>query len=151
MESESATIHRKMRAPPRQLPITGFAHKAAVVGDDGVSALLVLAARHMPTEGRRAAALDRTHDLHLVEADVPGIGATPRRPMAAEYLRDLQLWARHDRGSLRRRLVVLAYIELLARGLLALLARQRQQVEGALDARDHAGGDAGVARRGHES
>ena len=91
MESESATIHRKMRAPPRQLPITGFAHKAAVVGDDSVSALLVLAARHMPTEGRRAAALDRTHDLHLVEADVPGIGATPRRPMAAEYIRDLQL------------------------------------------------------------
>src|SRR5271169_1182820 len=47
---------------------------------------------------------------------------------------------------LRRRLVVLAYIELLARVLLGLLARQRQQVEGAFDARDHAGGDTGVAR-----
>src|SRR5271169_614229 len=47
---------------------------------------------------------------------------------------------------LRRRLVVLAYIELLARVLLGLLARQRQQVEGAFDAGDHAGGDTGVAR-----
>ena len=74
----------------RQLPITNFAHKAAIVGDDGVSTPLVLAARNMPTEGRRAAALDRTHDLHLVEADVPGIGATPRSPMVAEDIRDLQ-------------------------------------------------------------
>src|SRR4029077_18410901 len=87
----------------RQLPITGFAHKTAVVGDDGMSALLVLAARHMPTEGHRAAALDRAHDLHLVEADVPSIGATPRRPMVAEYICDLQLWAGHDRRSLEPR------------------------------------------------
>src|SRR6516164_6475650 len=129
----------RMRSTRRQLPITGFAHKAAVVGDDGVSPLLVLAARHMPTEGRRAAALDRTHDLHLVEADVPGIGATPRRPMAAEYLRDLQLWAGHDRRSLGRRRFHPAF--------LGLLARPRQQVERALDAGDHAGGDTGVARR----
>src|SRR6266568_2375546 len=35
---------------------------AAVVGDDGVSALLVLAARHMAAEYCRAAALDRAHD-----------------------------------------------------------------------------------------
>jgi hypothetical protein len=105
----------------------------------GVSTLLVLAARNTPTEGRRAAALDRTHDLHLVEADVPGIGAAPRRPMVAEDIRDLQLWARHDRGSLRRRLFLPA--------LPGLLARLRQQVERALDAGDHAGGDTGVARR----
>ena len=129
----------RMRSTRRQLPITGFAHKAAVVGDDGVSALLVLAARHMPTEGRRAAALDRTHDLHLVEADVPGIGATPRRPMAAEYLRDLQLWAGHDRRSLGGRRFHPAF--------LALRAWPRQQVERALDAGDHAGGDTGVPRR----
>src|SRR4029077_21198812 len=76
---------------------------AGVVGDDGMSALLVLAARHMPTEGHRAAALDRAHDLHLVEADVPGIGATPRRPVVAEYIRALQLWAGHDRRSLEPR------------------------------------------------
>jgi hypothetical protein len=88
----------------RQLPITNFAHKAAVVGDDGVSALLVLATRIMPAEGRRAAALDGTHDLHLIEADVAGIGATPRRSVVVEDIRDLQHSARHDRGSLRRRL-----------------------------------------------
>jgi hypothetical protein len=29
METESATIHRKMPMPARQLPITGSAHKAA--------------------------------------------------------------------------------------------------------------------------
>src|SRR5580704_13462212 len=75
---------------------------AAIVGDDGVSALLVLAARHMAAEGRRAAALDRTHDLHLIEADVPGIGATPRRPMVAEYIRDLQGRTGHGRGLLGR-------------------------------------------------
>jgi len=34
METKSATIHRKMPMPARQLPITGSAHKAAVIGDD---------------------------------------------------------------------------------------------------------------------
>jgi len=33
MESRSATIHRKMPIPARQLPITESAHKARVVGD----------------------------------------------------------------------------------------------------------------------
>src|SRR4030088_1647022 len=51
---------------------------AAVVRDDRVRA--ALAARDMPAERDCAAALDRTHDLHLVEADVAGIGAaTPPR------------------------------------------------------------------------
>jgi hypothetical protein len=54
----------------------------------------------MPAECRRAAALDRTHDLHLVEADAAGIGATPRRPMVAEDIRDLQRWTGHSRGLL---------------------------------------------------
>src|SRR3984893_13857182 len=48
---------------------------ATVVGDDGVGA--ALATRHMPAERGGAAALDRTHHLHLVEADVPGIGTAP--------------------------------------------------------------------------
>src|SRR5271165_6157458 len=47
-----------------------------------------------------------------------------------------------DMAPLRRRLVFPA--------LPGLVARQRQQVERALDAGDHAGGDAGVARRGVE-
>ena len=60
-----------------------------------MSARLVLAARNMPAERRRAAALDRRHDLHLVEADVAGIGFAPRRPVVAEDIRDLQRWTGH--------------------------------------------------------
>src|SRR5262245_9576819 len=71
MEIRSAAIHRKMSMPARQLPITESAHKAAVVGNDRVGA--ALAARHMPAECRRATALDRTHHLHLVEADVTDV------------------------------------------------------------------------------
>ena len=51
---------------------------AAVIGDDGVRT--VLAARHMAAKRRRAAALDGRHHLQLVEADVAGIGTSPRRP-----------------------------------------------------------------------
>jgi hypothetical protein len=52
--------------------------------------------RTMAAKRRRAAALDRTHDLHLVEADVPGIGATPSEavgtlPFAAELIRCLRV------------------------------------------------------------
>jgi hypothetical protein len=43
----------------------------------------------MPAERDGAAALDRTHDLHLVEADVTGIGAPPCRPVVVEDIRDL--------------------------------------------------------------
>ena len=111
---------------------------AAVVGDDGVSAGLVLAAPDMAAEGCRAAALDCRHHLQLVETDVAGIGSAPRRPVIAEDIRDLQRWTGHDRRSLRRRLVLSA--------LPGPLARLRQQVERALDAGDHAGGDARVAR-----
>src|ERR1700692_2873569 len=91
---------------------------AAVVSDDGVSALLVLAAPDMAAERRRAAALDRAHHLHLVEADVPDVGSPPRRPGVAEDVRALQLWTGHGRGLLCRRLVLLARA-----GLPRLLAR----------------------------
>jgi hypothetical protein len=49
----------------------------------------------MTAERRRAAALDRRHHLQLVEADASGIGSTPRRPVIAEDIRDLQLWTGH--------------------------------------------------------
>jgi hypothetical protein len=62
----------------------------------------LLAALDVPAERRRAAALDRRHHLQLVEADVSGIGSTPRRPVVAEDIRDLQRWTEH-RGRLRRR------------------------------------------------
>src|SRR6202011_188246 len=114
----------------RALTLRAMAITTAVVSDDRVRA--IFAARHMAAERRRAAALDRTHHLHLVEADVTDIGATPRRSVVAEDIRDFQHRARHDRGPLRRRLVFPV--------LLGLLARLRQQVERALDASDHAGG-----------
>src|SRR6266481_9151582 len=59
------------------VPIT-----TAVVGDGGIGA--VLAARDMAAECRRAAGLDRRHDLQLVEAHMAGIGLPPCRPMVAD-------------------------------------------------------------------
>jgi hypothetical protein len=44
----------------------------------------------MPTKRRRAAALDRTHHLHLLEADMAAVGFTPSGTVVAEYIRDLQ-------------------------------------------------------------
>jgi hypothetical protein len=66
---------------------------AGVVGDDRVGA--VLTALDMTAERRCAAALDGRHYLQLVEADVPGVGRTPRRPVVAEDIRDLQPWTQH--------------------------------------------------------
>jgi hypothetical protein len=94
----------------------------------------------MTAERHCAAALDRAHDLHLVEADVPGIRATPRRPVVAENVRDLQRWTGHGRWRLGRQRVFPVLPE--------LPARLRQQIERALDGGNHAGGDARVARRG---
>jgi hypothetical protein len=44
----------------------------------------------MSAERRRPATLDRTHHLHLVEADVTTVGLTPAGTMIAENIRDLQ-------------------------------------------------------------
>ena len=132
MESESATIHRKMRAPPRQLPITGFAHKAGVVGDDGVPARLVLTAHDVPAEGRGATALDRTHHLELAEAHVTAIGVTPSGAVVAEDIRDLQDWTGHGGEASGR----------------GPLLRQRQPIERAHHRAQHVGGDVGIAGGG---
>jgi len=105
METRSAAIHRKMPASPRQLPITGFAHKAGVVSDGGVPARLVLAARDVATESRRAAALDRAHRLELAKAQMATIGITPSGPVIAEDVRDLQSWTGHGWRRLRRRVL----------------------------------------------
>ena len=72
------------------MPVT-----AAVVGDDGVRTLLT--ARHMAAERHRSAALDSTHHLQLVEAEVARIGGTPRCPVIAEDIRDLQRRTDHGR------------------------------------------------------
>jgi hypothetical protein len=55
-----------------------------------VAALLVLAARNKAAERRRAAALDGTHDLHLLQADMAAVGVTPSGAVFAEDIRDLQ-------------------------------------------------------------
>jgi len=72
------------------LALWAVAVATTVVGDDGVSALLVLATRNVATERRRAAALDRRHHLQLVEAHVAAVGLTPSGPVVAEDIRNLQ-------------------------------------------------------------
>jgi hypothetical protein len=81
-----------------------FAHKARVVGDVDMRA--VLAAHDMAAESRRAAALDRAHHLHLAEAHMAGIGTTPSRSVVAKDIRNLQNWTRHDRRGLCGRIVL---------------------------------------------
>jgi hypothetical protein len=44
----------------------------------------------MPAERRRAAALNRAHDLQLPQADVAAVGFTPAGTVVAEDIRDLQ-------------------------------------------------------------
>src|SRR5450631_3243331 len=85
----------------------------AVKRNDGVGAAFT--ACHMTAKRRRAAALDGTHHLQLVEAHVTDVGSTPRRSVVAEDIRDLQGWTGHDRGLLRRRLAFPILPELLAR------------------------------------
>jgi hypothetical protein len=67
-----------------------------------VAACIVLAARDVPAERRRAAALDCRHHLHLVEADMAAVGVTPSWTVVAEDIRDLQSWTHHDRRLCRR-------------------------------------------------
>ena len=55
----------------------------------------VLAARDVSTEGRGAAALDGAHHLELEQAHVTAVGMTPRGPVVAKDVRDLQNWTGH--------------------------------------------------------
>src|SRR5437660_7387141 len=72
---------------------------AGVVGDGRVRAGVVLAARDMAAERRRAAALDCAHHLQLVETDVSAVGFTPSGTVVAEDIRDLQSWPAHVGGA----------------------------------------------------
>src|ERR1700745_904872 len=60
---------------------------AGVVGDGCGRAGVVLAARDMAAERRRAAALDCAHHLQLVEADVSAVGLTPSGTVVAKKTR----------------------------------------------------------------
>jgi len=93
-DAETAGIPR---GATHQLPITEFAHKATIVGDAAVAA--VLAALDMAAEGRGAAGLDRRHDFKLAEADVPGMGRAPGGPVSAEDAGDLECRALAAHGA----------------------------------------------------
>src|SRR5260221_1992265 len=99
----SLQFTEKMPMPARQLPINGFAHKTAVIGDLRMRA--VVTALDMAAESRRAAALDRRHHLQLAETDMTGIGLPPCRAMVAEEIRDLQGGMSQDCPGLYRRLL----------------------------------------------
>src|SRR5262249_10342328 len=88
--AELASTEPKSAGYGRELPITKFAHIAAIVRNDCVGAALVLAACDVPAERCCAAALDCTHHLHLLEADVAAVGFTPSGAVVAEDIRDLQ-------------------------------------------------------------
>src|SRR3974377_64654 len=81
------------RRPPlrggRPLTPRAVAITAAAVGDDGVTAFRVVAARNKAAERRRAAALDRAHDLQLLETDMAAVGVTPSGTVVGEGLSDL--------------------------------------------------------------
>ena len=124
----------------RALALGAMAVAARVVGDLGVGAVRTCC--HVAAERRRTTALDGRHDLELAEADVTGIGPTPSGPVGAEDIRDLQGWTGHERGALTYRLDLLDRL-----GFLGLAMRLGELLERALDVRDHAGGDPGVARR----
>src|SRR5215472_6659024 len=49
----------------------------------------------MPTKRRRAALLDRRHDLELTQAHMPGIGSAPVGSMAMKDVCDFQPRAAH--------------------------------------------------------
>jgi hypothetical protein len=56
------------------------------------------ATQRMATEGGTATLLDRRHDLQLPETEVSLQRLSPRRPVSAEDVRDLQVW--HERALL---------------------------------------------------
>ena len=91
------------------------------------------AARNVPSERRRAAALDGRHHLQLPEAHVAAIGLTPSGAVVAEDIRNLQSWTGHEGRRLLGRLV-----------LLVLLG---QLIERAHHLGDQVGGDTCVVRR----
>ena len=69
---------------------------AGIVRDQRMAARRILAARDMAAERRRAAALDRTHHLQLIEAHMAAVGLAPSGAVVAEDVRDLQSWLNHS-------------------------------------------------------
>lgn len=88
METKSATIHRKLSAPAPQLPITGFAHKAGIVGHadrPAGSAALDMAAQYACP-----AQFDRAHHPPLDASETAAVKPPIRLAVAVEDIRHLQ-------------------------------------------------------------
>ena len=66
-----------------------------------MAARRILAACDVTPECCRAAALDRTHDLQLIEAHMAAVGLAPSGTVIAEDIRDLQNWSSHSRRRYR--------------------------------------------------
>ena len=81
--------------PPRRgrLALRAVTIAAGVVCDALVRA--VLAALDVAAERGCATGLDRRHDLQLGEAHVPGVGLSPRLPVGAKDVGDLEARPRH--------------------------------------------------------
>src|ERR1700751_497091 len=82
------------------LTLWAMAIAARVVGDAVVAP--TPATFDMSAECRRAALLDRRHDLELIEAHMPGIGSAPGGPMAMKDVCDLQPRTAHGRPAMCR-------------------------------------------------
>ena len=87
METKSATIHRKMPMPARQLPITGSAHKTTIVGDPALAAVLALL--DMSAQRRGAARLDGGHHATLVNRQPIALRGAKCGAVTAEDIRHL--------------------------------------------------------------
>jgi hypothetical protein len=102
METKSAANHRKIPMRTRQLPITGFAHKAGVVGDARQAASV--AVFDVTAERRRAAGRNRGHDATLAAADMPGVTLKIGVAMPAEDVGEFERRPLHEALLGRRHL-----------------------------------------------
>jgi hypothetical protein len=115
------------RSSRRQLPITRSAHKATVIGNAPVPA--VLTGIDVAAKRGRAAILDRRHDLELGQAQVTGLSGTIAGAFSSEDIGDL------DRGAQAA----------LAAGILAL-HQHRQTLQRTGHRADRLGRDTRIER-----
>ena len=78
-----------------RLTITNFAHKAGVVGDANMGAIIT--SLDVAAESFGTTNLYRRHDATLGEAEMALVGGAPAGSVAAEHVRHLQTRPRHRR------------------------------------------------------
>ncbi len=86
-----------MSMSTRQLPITGFAHKAGIIGLPHEAA--VGAVFGVTAQGRSPARLHRGHDPALDAPEMAGMVAAIISPVTVEYIRHFQIRAHGARLS----------------------------------------------------